>query len=402
MAHSPPQPRRPSAARRALGFLRRHALPAGLLFAVGTGVAWPGPGRAAAGVAGLSLCLLALIFGVTGLLMDTASVRAAVKSWKFGLVSLLVILVATPFAAGPLLLRVPLDPPELSVGLALFGAMPCTMSSGVVLVGIAGGSEALAVMVTVAASMLAVFTVPAILPVIFRTASLEGEFSIDAASLLLRLMLIVLVPVLAGRALRSVPCVRAFARRHGPTLKIVSLCALISIPWMKASEASSQLRGARPGPILAAWAAGLAAHLLYLAMAAFAAFVTGAARPVRICMTILASEKTLGFFIAVLDLLGEDAGGLGTPGLILLPAVIAHFTQILVDAWIAGRYASETRRLRADAGEGDADGPGEKPAAGGRPGAAPPQTAAAAAAGASSRELLDLPEIDSASGAVEV
>lgn len=67
-----------------------------------------------------------------GLLLEQGEAAKALEAWgsvAFGVASILFL---TPLAA-PLLLRLPLQPPELALGLAIFSLTPTTLSSGVAL-----------------------------------------------------------------------------------------------------------------------------------------------------------------------------------------------------------------------------------------------------------------------------
>ena len=70
------------------------------------------------------------IFILSGLGLRRGATLKALTSWgsvAFGMLSILVI---TPLAA-VVALRLPLHPPELAFGLAVFCCMPTTLSSGV-------------------------------------------------------------------------------------------------------------------------------------------------------------------------------------------------------------------------------------------------------------------------------
>lgn len=87
-------------------------------------------GGVSAANAGLQSYTTTGIFVISGLGLRRGETLQALSSWgsvAFGMLSILLI---TPLAAF-LALRLPLKPPELAFGLAVFCCMPTTLSSGV-------------------------------------------------------------------------------------------------------------------------------------------------------------------------------------------------------------------------------------------------------------------------------
>lgn len=76
------------------------------------------------------------IFVLSGLGLRRKQAAQALQSWGAALFGFISILVITPLA-GFAALRLPLHPPELALGLAVFCCMPCTLSSGVSLTQVA-------------------------------------------------------------------------------------------------------------------------------------------------------------------------------------------------------------------------------------------------------------------------
>ena len=89
----------------------------------------PGPGIWAA-KKNLQMVSTFGIFVISGLGLKRSQAMQALKSWKAALFGFISILVLSPLA-GFAALRLPLQPPELAFGLAVFCCMPCTLSSGV-------------------------------------------------------------------------------------------------------------------------------------------------------------------------------------------------------------------------------------------------------------------------------
>jgi sodium/bile acid cotransporter 7 len=72
------------------------------------------------------------IFIISGILLQKGELLAALKSVTAIAYGLTSILLLTPLAA-LLVLRLPLQPPEMALGLAVFCCVPTTLSTGVTL-----------------------------------------------------------------------------------------------------------------------------------------------------------------------------------------------------------------------------------------------------------------------------
>ena len=70
------------------------------------------------------------IFVISGLGLRRGEAANALADWRATLYGLASILLLTPLLA-PLAYRLPLQPPELALGLAVFCCMPTTLSTGI-------------------------------------------------------------------------------------------------------------------------------------------------------------------------------------------------------------------------------------------------------------------------------
>ena len=313
-------------------FLLRHFLAVGLITMLVAGAAYPPPGRSLDDTP-LSTILIAVIFFVSGLFLETSAVWGALTSWRATLFGVVSVLVVTPLA-GFVANWIGFSPPEVSVGLAIFAAMPTTMSSCVILTGIAKGNVALSLLLTSITSMVSVFTAPVVLDLVLSS----GDVSLDAVGLLTELSLIILVPLIGGKLVREVRQVRAVADRYRRPLKLMSTCALIAIPWMKMSASAHKLSALTALDVFVIVVAGFVLHLTYLAFNGFFSLYVFRFKP-SVCKAVIitTSQKTLGVAVTVLDLLPDS---LGAKGLMLIPIIVAHFEQIFVDAMLASRWVN--------------------------------------------------------------
>lgn len=127
--------------------------------------------------------------------MAALAARGAVA---YGLASVLLL---TPLAA-LIALRLPLQPPALALGLAVFCCVPTTLSSGIALTSAVGGNAALALLLTLATNIAGVFTIPLVLPALLGGAGAAVQLS--PADLLQQLVGLVLVPTMIGASARQV------------------------------------------------------------------------------------------------------------------------------------------------------------------------------------------------------
>lgn len=379
---SSPPPPPPSALSRALKFADRNATPLGLVVAVAVGWCFPNPG-AAARRAGLQPWSTALVFFLSGLLLRPEEAREAASlpaatAWGLGSTLLL-----SPLAA-PLLSRLPVPPSALGTlaGLSLFLCMPTTLSTAVALTRAAGGASALALLLTVASTLLGVLSVPLSLPAALRAPLLraaqlsKGTEAISsspssptaaaaaAASLALppfprravarSLAMTVAVPLAVGAAVRrAAPRLAAWVEERPRLSRYVNAACLCSVPWTQVSSARlAGLEASREALL----AAGLGAVLLHLALLWFNAtalkvlhvsgprVARGSRKDVGIRRAVLlcTSQKTLPIAVAVLGRL-EASLGQNVAGEAALACVLAHLFQTAYDTFLTSNWIAKDR-----------------------------------------------------------
>lgn len=130
-------------------------------------------------------------------------------------------------------MRLPLEPEEFPTGVALFAVMPSTLSSGYIFTGEARGNQSLALLLSVVTNLMAVVSVPLWLSAVLDSDGVE----LDVGSLLLKLLLMMLLPLLVGRSLRYFAWVRTQVTNFKNTLKILSGFMLVLIPYVLATVA---------------------------------------------------------------------------------------------------------------------------------------------------------------------
>jgi predicted Na+-dependent transporter len=90
---------------------------------------------------------------------------------------------------------------ELAIGLAVFCAMPTTLSSGAVLVDQSNGNFTLALLLTAGTNVMGIFTIPFMLKLYLSTGT---DVEISPVPMLIKLCITILLPLCLGKALRQI------------------------------------------------------------------------------------------------------------------------------------------------------------------------------------------------------
>ncbi len=341
----PPPPATPKRFPKLRAFVWRQLLAVSLVIAVALGLIWPEPGvlfgTKVDGRSPFQTALVVTIFLVMGLKLNTDAALRAVKEAKgivWGIFSILFV-TASIGAALTNLIDFP-DIPEFAVGLVVFYLGPTTSSSGVVMVTTANGNWTLSLLLTVSTSILAIFTIPSMLSWLaeFKT---ETPVTLDVGELILNLVYTVLIPLFIGKCLQLASArVRRFIKEHPILFRLVPMYCIVLVPWLKVSQSMAngsfdQVTAASVF-VLLGWA--IAVHVLFLIINYGACLVLRVRRAEMKALVISCSQKTLPVALAVLSFLPET---LGSIGLMSIGCVMAHFTQIIIDSFLVGKWAGD-------------------------------------------------------------
>jgi solute carrier family 10 (sodium/bile acid cotransporter), member 7 len=200
----------------------------GLAFAILLGIAAPTPGKAVGRWPfDVPNTCVSLIFFFAGLKLKTEELRNAVKFPKALLIGVILILFVTPlFGFIFLALDGAMEYPEFVTGLTMFAVLPTTISSGVVITGLAKGNVGLSLVLSVSTNIIGVLTVPFMLAFVLGADGSEMK----PWELLGKLCLTILVPVVIGKSLSFLRVVAMLSKRFDVTIKLLSSFFLIVIP----------------------------------------------------------------------------------------------------------------------------------------------------------------------------
>ncbi|KAL8162071.1 hypothetical protein V2J09_013560 [Rumex salicifolius] len=291
------------------------------------------------------------IFVISGLSLRSEEIGEAAQAWPVGIFGLASILLLTPLFSR-LILKLSLQPREFVTGLALFTCMPTTLSSAVTLTQIVGGNSALALAMTLISNLLGVLVIPFSISLLVATGI---GVSIPTQKLFTSLILVLLVPTIIGKVLReSFRGLADFTDNNRKFLSILSVVLLSVNPLIQMSKSRPLLFMVKPTSFLLVAVMSIVLHLALLVFNALAikilSTITGGSKSEfakeqnAIALLLVASQKTLPVLIAVVDQLD---GSLGASGLLTLPCVAAHLSQILMDSLLVNWFFKKAQPARS-------------------------------------------------------
>ncbi len=274
-----------------------------------------------------------LAFLLTGLSLETTRVLTQLKDVKVLVAALVSSLIFFPVAAY-YAARFFLEAwPDFVMGALIIGAAPVTVASGTVMTAMAGGNVPLSLFICVLGNFASILTIPFVLNLILAFDNTAIELPV--LQMLLGLTLKVLLPTMIGQVLR--PRVKHSLPPHKAKISIFNQCiVLLIILNALASSAGSILD---VGPVLflvLAFMIGL--HVFMLVFNYSLARIIGLDLPSIAAFTIHTSQKTLtvsylvwaGYFAAACPMA-------------LIPAIVYHLTQMIMDTFVAYRFGRVIR-----------------------------------------------------------
>jgi len=266
------------------------------------------------------------IFFLSGLALEPKQIRAGLGDFKGTLASLSIIFIASPLLAA-VYRFLPIETGIL-IGLFLVASMPTTLSSGVVMTGAAGGNMAHALLITICANSLAVFTIPLALELLLPMAGSSQEIEIDSLAIMIKIATRVLVPLTAGLLVRShLPMVTAKMLKRA---NIANQSLILSMVWMAMCHSrGAVLDGA--GAIVPVAVVAFTFHLglVLVGLALTKTMRIGLGR--RESVIFMGGQKTLPLSIILQVILFPQYG------LALVFCVLHHIIHLIMDAYLVQR-----------------------------------------------------------------
>ncbi len=218
-------------------------------------------------------------------------------------------------------------PAALALGLLVISAMPTTLSSGIVISSVAKGSAIWALLYTMGLNLLGIGTIPIVLPL---TLNSGGNIHVSHSHLLFKLITIVLIPFILGMLLRRLLKIQ----KNINWVSFIPPTCVITIVWMSLSKSYELLINLPKHLLIFAVIGSLLIHCTLLILNYLMS------KPLQLTsfetrsFVIVGSQKTLPIAISVLSSLSIPIGQA------LIVCLIYHFSQLLTDSFIAGKWAS--------------------------------------------------------------
>ncbi|MEV5872795.1 bile acid:sodium symporter family protein [Streptomyces sp. NPDC052101] len=321
-----------------------------LLATVGLAALLPARGTAADAASGASTAAIALLFFLYGARLSTREALDGLRHWRLHVTVLVCTFVLFPVlglaARGlvPALLTQP-----LYQGLLFLTLVPSTIQSSIAFTSIARGNIPAAICAGSFSSLVGIVVTPLLAAGLLGSSG--GGFSADS---LVKIVLQLLVPFLAGQLLRCCEVKRGRAKRveqggggrrvggfivrHKKVLGLVDRGSILLVVYTAFSEGMirgiwHQVSPARLGALLAVEAVLLAVMLL---LTWYGGKALGFGRADRIAIQFAGSKKSLASGLPMAGVLfGAHAS------LAVLPLMLFHQMQLMVCAVIAKRRARD-------------------------------------------------------------
>lgn len=323
-----------------------------LIGTVGLAALIPARGSGADVASGASTAAIALLFFLYGARLSTREALEGLKHWRLHGTVLAATFVVFPLLGIAARGLVPVFlTHDLYTGLLFLTLVPSTVQSSIAFTSIARGNVPAAICAGSFSSLAGIVVTPLLAAVLLGSSG--GGFSADS---LVRIVLQLLVPFVAGQVLRR--WIGGFVLRHRKVLGYVDRGSILLVVYTAFSEGMVQgiwhrVSPARLGGLLVVEAVLLA---VMLTLTWYGAKAMGFGRGDRIAIQFAGSKKSLASGLPMAGVLfGAQAS------LAVLPLMLFHQMQLMVCAVIAKRRArdpeaQEDGRLPAPPPRGTAPG----------------------------------------------
>lgn len=276
-------------------------------------------------------------FLVTGLSLDTSSILEQLKSVKVLLAALFSSLFLFPVIAYFLALFFFKEPPDIAVGALIIGAAPATVASGTVMTALALGNIPLSLFICVLTNFASLLTIPFILSLLLQYTG--ASVDLPALQMLISLSMKVLLPTLIGQILR--PYLKAYIAPYKKQISIFNQSIVLMIVLNAVSSAADRLLAS---DITIAWIFLLmiGLHTLILGLNFGISRLIRLDLPSTAAFTIHTSQKTL----TISYIVWAEHFYHSHP-MALIPPIVYHVTQSVMDTWIAHRFRRKAEGERA-------------------------------------------------------
>jgi sodium/bile acid cotransporter 7 len=227
---------------------------------------------------------------------------------------------------------------DYRIGMLVCTSVPCTFATAVIWTLLAGGDEAVALLITIASACTSWLFTTGWLGFTTGTA-----VAIDVPAMMLMLVLFLIVPVSIGQLARIPSPLRKVAERGRGIISVISRLLVLTVVLQAVAAAAQRLRQVElpeHAPYLVQ-AAGLVLtlHLLGMAAGYWGGVVLGLDRAQRIAVAFAGSQKTLPVGLLLINTYYREYA------LAVVPMLFYHVGQVLVDTFLAEWFRGGTPQL---------------------------------------------------------
>jgi sodium/bile acid cotransporter 7 len=329
--------------RRLAGRLRIDVFLVLLIATVGIALVLPAQGVWAVGTSRAVTVAIGLLFFLYGARLSTAEAVRGLRHWRLHGTVLLATFVAFPLLGlAIMLLPEAVLPHSLAVGVLFLCCLPSTVQSSIAFTSVARGNVPAAICAASLSNLAGVLITPLLVGALMSTRGpVSGGVVLDIAAQLL-------APFVLGQLLRR--WVGGWIANHRMLLSVVDRGSILLVVYTAFSE------GVRAGVwhqlFLLALGTVVGLCLGLLAVMLLVTWVVprwlGFSWADQVTILFCGSKKSLASGLPMATVLFAGQG----VGLLVLPLMLFHQVQLMVCAWLAGRFSrAENHRVEAGSRE---------------------------------------------------
>jgi solute carrier family 10 (sodium/bile acid cotransporter), member 7 len=302
-----------------------------LFFVVASASVVPCHGIGADLCGGLAVMAVSSLFFLQGARLSRDAILHGMTTWRLHLAIMTTTFVLFPLLGlGAIALFGQVLPASLRIGILFVCALPSTVQSSIALTSIAQGNIPAAICAATASNLIGIVVTPLLLAAMLHVHG--GGFDLVA---LWKILTELLLPFVVGHLMR--PWIGGWADRNRAALAVTDRGSILIVVY--AAFSAAVIRGVwrqLPPATLAA----LALIDLLLLAAALVLMTVGSrasstSRADEVAIVFCGSQKSLVTGAPMANVLFSG----NAVGIILLPIMIYHMSQLFVCAWLARRYA---------------------------------------------------------------
>lgn len=274
---------------------------------------------------------IGLIFLFYGLKLAPAEFKAGILNYKIHVIIHLSTFILFPllcFAFLPLYQNGIQS--DLWMALFFLGTLPSTVSSSVVMVSLAKGNIPAAIFNASLSGLIGIFATPIWLSLVLGK---SGDF--EFITVLQKLFVQIVLPLIVGLLLQKF--LGKFARKHSKQLGLLDKATILLIVYSSFSESFTSDLFATISAVELLKLAGLVLALFFIVyfLLAFVSEKVGLEETDKITAQFCGTKKSLVHGSVMVKVIFGNAAN---AGLLLLPVMLYHSTQLILIAWFAEGY----------------------------------------------------------------